>query len=194
MGATADDIAERYLKKAIAEMNALGSEIGHAAGTDRLYVLGSGHPLAEILMVKQQPVASELQEGVAFFGRAGQAMLKSIQRLRVDPMAVYGTNVVKFAEVAEEDARSWLVREIQIVQPRLIVTMGDEVRRFVNGARIPLAGEIAETPGVVQQLTPSIAALVTPDIDASLDEQDAKRSFWEAFRAVGEWWAAHPPY
>ena len=90
--ASANDISERYLKKAIAEMNDLGHEVAEAAGAERVPVLGSGHPLAEIMLLKYQPQTAELHEGVAFFGRAGQAVLKSIQRLRVDPMAIYGTN------------------------------------------------------------------------------------------------------
>ena len=91
MPVSADDISERYLKKAIAEINELGHQIAQAAGPDRVAVLGSGHPQAEIFLLKHRPQAAELGEGVAFFGRAGQAILKSIQRLRVDPMAIYGT-------------------------------------------------------------------------------------------------------
>jgi len=44
-----------------------------------------------MMMLKYDPKPAELQEGVAFFGRSGQAILKSLQRLRVDPMAIYGT-------------------------------------------------------------------------------------------------------
>ena len=44
------------------------------------------------------------------------------------------------------------------------------------------------------QLTPSIDALYTPDIDASLDEETSKRDFWRAFKALGEWYADMPPY
>ena len=33
-----------------------------------------------------------------------------------------------------------------------------------------------------------------PDIDSSLDEQPAKTRFWNAFKPVGPWWAALPPY
>ena len=33
-----------------------------------------------------------------------------------------------------------------------------------------------------------------PDIDASLDEQAAKTAFWNAFKALGPWWAELPPY
>ena len=88
-----DDISERYLKKAIAEMNELGHEIGQAAGPDRAPVLGSGHPLAEIFLLKHRPTDAEIHEGVAFFGRAGQAIRKSIQLLRVDSYAIVWTNI-----------------------------------------------------------------------------------------------------
>ena len=46
----------------------------------------------------------------------------------------------------------------------------------------------------MQPLTPSIDALVVPDIDDALDEEDAKRAFWTAFRSLGDWWAQFPPY
>jgi uracil-DNA glycosylase len=168
-----DDITDRYLRKAISEINELGTELARAAGPDRVPVLGSGHPLADIMLLKYGPQASELHEGVAFFGRAGQAILKSIQRLGVDPMAVYGTNCVKYVGEQEEEARGFVTRELHVVQPKIVVVMGDDAR---------------------QSLTPTIDALVTPDIDASLDDQAAKRAFWAAFKALGPWWSALPPY
>ena len=120
MGSSNDEIYDRYLGKAIREINELGDEITRAAG-DRTPVLGSGHPLADVLMLKWSPQRSETQEGVAFFGRAGQAILKSLQRLRVDPMAVYGTNCVKFEDAdADETAQAWLTQELHIVQPKLV--------------------------------------------------------------------------
>ena len=48
--------------------------------------------------------------------------------------------------------------------------------------------------GEIQRFTPTIGALVTPDVDRSLDEQDAKNRFWSAFRTLGTWWAELPPY
>jgi hypothetical protein len=48
--------------------------------------------------------------------------------------------------------------------------------------------------GTIQRFTPTIEALVCPDIDASLDAQSAKRAFWEAFKAIGPWWSELPPY
>jgi uracil-DNA glycosylase len=145
-------------------------------------------------MLKYGPQAAEAQEGVAFFGRAGQAILKSLQRLSVDPLAVYGTNCLKFAGEPEEEAQRFLTRELHIVGPKLIVPMGEDTVRFLKELDFPLARELTWEPGSFQQFTPTIDALVCPDIDASLDDQPAKSAFWEAFKKIDEWWAKLPPY
>jgi uracil-DNA glycosylase family 4 len=189
-----DEIYEKYLQKAITEINALGDEVAQAATGTRVPVVGSGHPLADVFLLKYAPRASELQEGVAFYGRAGNALLKSLQRLRVDPMAVYGTNCLKFADGAEDESRPVLSRELHIVQPKLVVAMGERAVAFLNSVKFPLARDLAPTEGELQSFTPTIDALVTPDIDDSLDEQPEKTRFWNAFKLLGEWWTALPPY
>ncbi|HWQ00558.1 MAG TPA: uracil-DNA glycosylase family protein [Gaiellaceae bacterium] len=191
----ADEIHEKYLQKAIAEINELGDEIARAAGGVSVPVLGSGHPLADIFLLKHRPQPSEVQEGVAFFGRSGQAILKSLQRLRVDPMAVYGTNCVKLAEGADDqEARGWLTRELHIVQPKLVVVMGEDARAFLNDLEFPLGQPVEPELGELQRFTPTVEALSVPDIDASLDEAPTKTAFWNAFKALGSWWAELPPY
>jgi len=189
-----DEIYERYLQKAITEINDLGHEIAAAAGEGHFPVVGSGHPLADVMLLKYGPQGSEAQEGVAFYGRAGQAVLKSLQRLHVDPMSVYGTNCLKFAGQKLEQARAMFTRELHIVQPKLIVVMGEDTLRFVNEIEFPLADPLEWELGTLQRFTPTIDALVVPDIDASLDEQPRKTEFWNAFKALGPWWAELPPY
>jgi uracil-DNA glycosylase family 4 len=189
-----DEIYEKYLQKAITEINALGDEVAQAGAGTRVPVVGSGHPLADGFLLKHAPRASELQEGVAYYGRAGNAILKSLQRLRVDPMAIYGTNCLKFADGDEEESRPFLLRELHIVQPKLVVAMGAATVAFLNSVHFPLAAEIAPTEGELQRFTPTIQALVTPDIDESLDEAPSKTAFWNAFKTLGTWWAELPPY
>ena len=182
-----DEIYEQYLSRAISEINELGHEL---AGR----VLGSGHPLADIFLLKHAPGTAELAEGVAFFGRAGQAVLKSVQRLGIDPSILYGTNCLKSRDAADaERAPRWLEREIAIVQPKIIVAMGDETVSFLNALDLPLSAPLEHGPGV-QHLTPTIDVLVVPAIEDSLDDQASKRAFWDAFRALGEWYEALPPY
>ena len=189
-----DEIYERYLQKAISEINELGHEIGRAGDELHVPVLGSGHPLADIFLLKHAPKPSEIQEGVAFFGRAGEALKKSLQRLHVDAMAVYGTNCLKFGGETFEVAAPWLARDLHIVQPKLLVLMGEPTVEFVNRLGFPLADELDAAAEGLQRFTATIDAVVTPDIDTALDEAPAKTAFWNAFKAVGSWYAELPPY
>ena len=81
---TTDEIYERYLDKAITEINRLTHEIAQAAD-GAATAQPTGHPLANIFLLKYGPQAQELQEGVAFHGRAGAALIKSLRRLRRRP-------------------------------------------------------------------------------------------------------------
>jgi uracil-DNA glycosylase family 4 len=190
---TTDEIYERYLRKAITEINRLSQEIAQAADGAPT-ALPTGHPLANIFLLKYGPQAQELQEGVAFHGRAGAALIKSLRRLDVDPMEVYGTNCVKFAGCDLGLAAEWLRRELRIVEPKLLVVMGEDALEFLNGVGFPLSTAIESKLGELQRFTPTIEALAVPDIDLALDEAPAKTAFWNAFKAVGPWWAALPPY
>ena len=109
-------------------------------------------------------------------------------------MAVYGTNCLKFADGDEEESRPFLLRELHIVQPKLVVVMGEPALAFLNSVAFPLATRGCPTEGELQKFTPTIDALFTPDIDDSLDEQPEKTRFWNAFKLLGEWWASLPPY
>ncbi len=191
-----DEIYERYLRRAITEINTLGDDLARAAGADGVPVLGSGHPLADVFLLKFSPLPAEINEGVAFFGRAGEAVKKSLQRLGVDLMSVYGTNCLKLAgaTATEEEAHAWLAREIHTVDPKLIIVMGEEARQFLNAVGFPLSDQLDAREGEVQRYTATTQAIVTPDIDASLDEAGAKTRFWNAFKAIGPWWAELPPY
>jgi uracil-DNA glycosylase family 4 len=201
MPATDDEIREKYLERAIRELNTLTRELQscrHCPRGNLMPVLGSGHPQADIFLLKYAPVASEVEEGVAFYGRSGTALMKSLKRLGIDPLAVYGTLCVKCPvadpTLADPACVGRVVDELAIVQPKIVVAMGADALQTLNDLGVPLARPVASTPGVVQPFTPACEALVVPDIDESLDEEAAKRAFWSAFRVLGEWYAALPPY
>ena len=197
-----DEIYERYLSRAIREINLLGDEIGACARIAHpapAPVLGSGHPLADIFLLKYRAQPSEIEEGVAFFGRSGTAVLKSIRRLGIDPLLIYGTNCVKCSDGDPDRAAAacplWLLREIAITEPKIIVVMGDEAVEALNEVGVPLAAPLdPEALGRIQRFTPTIDALVVPDIDGSLNDEDSKRRFWRSFQALGPWHDALPPY
>ncbi len=201
MPATDDEIREKYLERAIRELNQLTREIQSCELCPRgsvMPVLGSGHPQAAIFLLKLAPMPSEIEEGVAFYGRAGSALMKSFKRLGIDPLTVYGTVFVKCpvadTDLSAPECRARVLVELAIVQPRIVVVMGEEALAELNGLGVPLAAAVEPRPGEVQKLTPSCDALYVPDIDRALDDDAAKRSFWRAFRTLGDWYADFPPY
>jgi uracil-DNA glycosylase family 4 len=199
--ATDDEIREKYLERAIRELNAFARRLSDCEDCPRgqlMPVLGSGHPQADIFMVKYSARPSEVEEGVAFYGRTGNALMKSLKRLSIDPLAVYGTLCVKCPvtdpAMADPGCVNRLLEELAIVQPKIVVVMGEETLGVINDLDVPLSRELSATPGQLQQFTPSIEALFVPNIDESLDEDGAKRAFWSAFRVLGQWWEDLPPY
>lgn len=201
MQSTDDEIREKYLERAIRELNQLTRELQdcrHCPRGNLMPVLGSGHPQADIFMLKHAPTASEIEEGVAFYGRAGSALMKSFKRLNIDPLVVYGTLCVKcpVAEpsLAGPECVARLIEELQIVSPKMVVVMGPEAIQVLNDLSVPMARELSPELGEIQKLTPTVDALYVPDIDDSLGEETAKQEFWQAFRVLGEWYAELPPY
>ena len=199
--ATDDEIREKYLERAIRELNAFARRLGecdHCPRGQLMPVLGSGHPQADVFMVKYAARPSEVEEGVAFYGRTGNALMKSLKRLSIDPLAVYGTLCVKCPvadpALADPACVSRLTEELAIVQPKIVVVMGADALAVINELGIPLARPLIAAPGELQQFTPAVEALFVPNIDDALDEEAAKREFWGAFRVLGQWWADLPPY
>ena len=95
-------------------------------------VLGYGNPNADIIFIGEAPGKKEDELGLPFVGAAGKfldGMLKEIKLKRED---VYITNIVKYRPpnnrdpLPEEKAacRTWLLEEIKIISPKLIVFLG----------------------------------------------------------------------
>jgi uracil-DNA glycosylase len=198
---TDDEIREKYLERAIRELNALTHDLQdcpHCPRGKLMPVLGSGHPQADVFMIKHSAGVAEIEEGVAFYGRPGNALMKSFKRLGIDPLVVYGTLCVKCPiaepDLAPEACVRRMVEELAIVQPKIVVVMGEPALRTLNELQVPLSRPIEAREGEIQTFTPTIDALYTPDIDDSLDEEGAKARFWRSFKVLGTWYEDLPPY
>jgi len=198
---TDDEIKEKYLERAIRELNQLTHRLqqcSHCPRGNLMPVLGSGHPQADVMLLKYAPTAAEIEEGVAFYGRSGNALMKSFKRLGIDPLAVYGTLCVKCPvsdpALAAGECIERVVEEVAIVQPRCIVVMGERALEALGDLELPLSRRLEPAPGRIQDLTPAMDALYVPDIDDCLDSEQSKREFWSAFRSLGDWYEEQPPY
>jgi DNA polymerase len=98
----------------------------------RQIVFGVGNPSAELMFVGEGPGADEDIQGVPFVGRAGQLLTKMIEAMGFARDDVYIANVVKCRppdnrnpEPDEiESCEPFLFRQIESVQPKVIVALG----------------------------------------------------------------------
>ena len=183
-----DEIYERYLRKAIGEINELQARAPRPRRRDACPRARLGPSARRHLPPQARSAAGRDRRRASRSSAApGNALLKSLQRLGVDPLAIYGTNCLKFGTEDDEQATPWLTRELHIVQPKLVVVMGDGRRsRFLDALAFPLADPLADSePGSFARFTPTIEAIVTPDIDAALD--DAGREDGVLERLQGAW-------
>lgn len=108
-------------------------------------VPGEGPENAEIMFIGEGPGFHEDQQGRPFVGQAGQflnELLASIELKRTD---VYITNIIKTRPPGNRDplpveinnCKAWLDRQIEIIRPRMIVTLGRySLARFFPGKTI----------------------------------------------------------
>ena len=204
MPATDDEIREKYLERAIRELNQLTREIQsceHCPRGNLMPVLGSGHPQADIMLLKFAPMPSEIEEGVAFYGRAGQRADEELQAARHRPARRLRDGVREVPgrttpTTSAPECRARVLEEIAIVQPRIVVVMGEEALEELNALR-RAAGRRARAGSWARSsaLTPAVRrALRAGHRRARSTTRRAKREFWGAFRALGEWYADFPPY
>lgn len=102
------------------------------AETRTQVVFGTGNRNADLMFIGEGPGRDEDLAGEPFVGRAGQLLTDIIKAMKLTREDVYIANVVKCRppenrnpEPDEMDAcRPWLRRQIELIQPRVIVTLG----------------------------------------------------------------------
>jgi DNA polymerase len=126
------------------------AEVGTAAGAcelcrlchDRsMVVTGSGPADADVLVVAEAPGYHEDREGRLLAGRTGELFDQVLADAGVTRDEIYLTSVVKcrpptgrtpFPDEVEA-CQGWLFREIALVQPKVVVTLGQLALRLVTG-------------------------------------------------------------
>jgi DNA polymerase len=116
-------------------------------------VFGNGNASSEIVFIGEAPGKNEDLKGIPFIGSAGkflEEMLLKIGKKRED---IYITNIVKYSppdnrdpsQKEKEDCNEWLIDELRIISPKLIVFLG----RHSMGRFFPLE-KISEIHGKLQ--------------------------------------------
>ena len=111
-------------------------------------VFGTGDPQAELMFVGEGPGADEDAQGLPFVGRAGQLLNNMIGAMGLKREQVYIANIVKCRPPGNrtpepEEANTclpFLLRQIDVVQPEVLVALGATAATYLLGQRQPLAG------------------------------------------------------
>ncbi len=98
----------------------------------RQIVFGVGNPNADLMFVGEAPGADEDVQGEPFVGRAGQLLTKIIEAIDLKREDVYIANVIKCRPPGNrnpepdevEQCQPFLFRQIDTVQPKVIVALG----------------------------------------------------------------------
>lgn len=109
-------------------------------------VFGEGSPDADLIFVGEAPGEQEDQTGRPFVGRAGQLLEKMIVAMGYSRESVYICNVLKTrppnnATPTSEEARlcaPYLLEQIRIIQPKIIVTLGLPASHLLLGSTSPM--------------------------------------------------------
>jgi DNA polymerase len=103
----------------------------HTMGRTQV-VFGVGNPNANLMFVGEAPGADEDIQGIPFIGRAGQLLTKIIEAMGMTRDDVYIANVIKCRPPQNrnpepdevETCEPFLFRQIDIIQPKVIVALG----------------------------------------------------------------------
>lgn len=108
-------------------------------------VFGDGNAEAEVVFIGEAPGKNEDLKGVPFVGAAGKFLEEMLERIGKKREDIYITNIVKYRPPnnrdpepkEKEDCNEWLINELKIIAPKLIVFLGrHSMTRFFSTEKI----------------------------------------------------------
>ncbi len=151
-------------------------------------VTGHGNTAADVVFIGEAPGKNEDLQGIPFVGAAGKFLDEMLAAANLKREDIYITNIVKYRPPGNRDPKPeekrafwpFLVRELQIIKPRIIVTLGrHSMEYFLPNAKIseihgqPKRVTFGETKLVIMPLYHPAAALYNGQLKTTLMEDFA---------------------
>jgi DNA polymerase len=150
-------------------------------------VFGMGNADADLMFVGEAPGAEEDRQGKPFVGRAGKLLDQLLSEIGMERSRdVFIANVLKSRPPGNRDpqpdeieaCRPYLERQIQLIEPRVICTLGNFATKLLTGSPTgitrccgrPQERELAGMAVVIYPLFHPAAALRTPSVLERLRE------------------------
>jgi uracil-DNA glycosylase family 4 len=151
------------------------------AATRTNAVFGMGDADADLMFVGEAPGAEEDRQGKPFVGRAGKLLDQLLGEIGMDRQnGVFVANVLKSRPPGNRDpqpdeietCKPYLMRQIQLIEPRVICTLGNFATKLLTGSPVgitrvrgtPQEREVAGVPVLLLPLFHPAAALRTPSV------------------------------
>ena len=143
-------------------LHALGEQVSgctrcRLAQTRTQVVFGVGNPHADLLFVGEAPGFHEDKQGLPFVGQAGKLLDQLLAGIGLDRSQVYVANVLKCRPPGNRDpapdeiesCEPHLFRQIELIQPRVVATLGNFATKLLSGKQTG----ITRVHGVEQETT-----------------------------------------
>lgn len=197
----------RVLEKAAAIVEACRKcAIGH---TRTHSVYGEGDPCAKLMVIGEGPGETEDRLGRPFVGRAGELLDKMLAAIDLPRESVYICNTVKSRPTALEggklrnrapdpqemrNCRPYLDEQIEVIRPRVILTLGAPAARSFLGATFSITrqrGQWFEGPHGIPLIATFHPAYILRQTGGELTAM--KRLVWGDLKKVAQKLAEPPP-
>jgi uracil-DNA glycosylase family 4 len=118
----------------------------HKQGRKQI-VFGVGNPQADLMFIGEAPGADEDEQGEPFVGRAGQLLNNMIKAMGLQRKDVYIANIIKCRPPGNrtperdecETCSPFLMRQIAVIQPKVIVALGAVAAKTLLAINAPMA-------------------------------------------------------
>ena len=191
-GVSSGAAVRRPEAEVVAELGALAEKVAGCrecklCTTRTQTVFASGDPRARLMLIGEGPGAEEDRQGLPFVGAAGELLNKILAAIGLPRDAVYVANIVKCRPPGNRDpepdevraCRGYLERQIDLVQPTVLVALGRIAAQELLGTDASLSrlrGEWHQVRGIPVRVTYHPAAL--------LRNAAWKRPTWEDMQLV----------
>ena len=160
-------------------------------------VFGVGNPGADLMFIGEAPGFHEDKQGIPFVGAAGQLLTTLLGEIGIARDDVYICNVLRCRPPGNRDplpdeiaaCTPWLTETVRVVDPRLIVTLGNFATRFILDKQVSISrvrGQRFHWEGRLVIPTFHPAAILHGGGAASTQMQQVRADFAEVKAALGE--------
>jgi DNA polymerase len=154
------------------------------------FVFGVGNPKADLMFVGEAPGRDEDLKGIPFVGRAGQLLTLMLQAIELKRDDVFIANVLKCRPPNNRDPQAdeiekcepYLLKQIEMISPKLIVTLG----RFASASLLRTKSALGTLREQIHDYN-QVPLIVTYHPAALLRNPQLKKQAWEDLKKISDY-------